>query len=89
VISGFAALQGSNGSTGHCAAYGQANNPRIAVYYKITADSPLETTVPVYGTATITSPTDNTISVACEADTGSAVTFVGGWLTAIKVGTLH
>ena len=89
VINGFAALQGSNGSTGHCAAFGQTNNPRIAVYYKITADSPLETTVPVYGTATITSPIDNTISAACAADTGSTVSFVGGWLTAIKVGTLH
>jgi len=91
LISGIAELSGSN-ATGHCFAEGNdASNPRIAIYYKLTADSAVETSVPVQGATTITSPSNNTISISCENDTssGGTVTFDGGSLNIVAVGTLH
>jgi hypothetical protein len=91
LISGIAELSGSNG-TGHCFAEGNdAANPRVAIYYKLTADSPVATAVPVQGATTITSSSTNTISISCENDTtsGGTVTFQGGSLNITEVGTLH
>lgn len=49
LISGIAELAGSN-ATGHCFAEGAAAaNPRVAMYHRITADSPFVTAVPVQG----------------------------------------
>jgi hypothetical protein len=90
LISGFAELRGTN-ATGYCFAQGNdASNPRVAVYYKLTANSPVATNVPVQGATTITSSSTKTISVSCLGDPGSGpATFAGGSLNLIKVGTLH
>jgi hypothetical protein len=91
MISGIAELSGSN-ATGHCFAEGNdADNPRVAIYYRLTADSPLVTAVPVQGATTITSSSSNTISISCENDSssGGTVTFQGGSLNFTKVGALH
>jgi hypothetical protein len=91
LISGIAELSGSD-ATGHCFAQGNdADNPRVAIFYKLTANSPIETSVPVQGATVITSSSSNTISISCENDTssGGKVTFDGGSLNITKVGTLH
>ena len=91
LISGIAELAGSN-ATGHCFAEGNdAANPRVGIYFRLTADSPVVTAVPVQGATTITSTSTNTISISCENDTSSpgTVTFEGGSLNLTKVGTLH
>jgi hypothetical protein len=91
LISGIAELTGSN-ATGHCFAQGNdADNPRIGIFYRLTADSPAFTAVSVQGATTITNSSTNTISISCENDTSSAgqVTFAGGSLNITKVGVLH
>jgi hypothetical protein len=89
LISGIAELHGTN-ATGHCFAEGNdANNPRVAIFYRITTNSPVETSVPVQGATTIGS-SGGTISISCENDSGSGtVTFDGGSLNVIEVGALH
>lgn len=91
LISGIAELAGSDGS-GHCFVQGNdAQNPRIGIFYRLTADSPAFTAVPVQGATVITDSSTSTISISCENDTdsGGTVTFSGGSLNLTKVGTLH